>query len=111
MIIRAKHDGKTHPYVIVSRKLIQDNQLAYGPKCLLLLMLSYPDTWNFTEKFLAEALGEPISTTRSWLNMLKDAGYFHEDVVVNIGDTKLPVAWLITEDPVEVKNDHKSETR
>lgn len=102
MIIRAKHDGKTSPYVIISRELIQGNKLAYGPKCLLLLMLSYPDTWTFTEKHLATTLGEPVSTVRTWLNMLKEAGYFHEDVVVRIGDRTMPVDWLVTEEPMEV---------
>lgn len=99
MIIRAKHDGKD-PYVIISRKLIQENRLEYGPKCLLLLMLSYPDTWTFTERNLAATLGESPSTVRAWLNVLKDAGYFHEDVLVKVGDRALPVAWLVTEDPM-----------
>ena len=100
MIIRAKHDGKTSPYVIISRELIQENKLAYGPKCLLLLMLSYPDTWTFTEKNLADTIGESVSTVRTWLDMLKAAGHFHEDVVVKVGDRTLPVAWLVTEDPM-----------
>lgn len=101
MIIRAKHDGKLAPYTIISRQLLQENQLPYGPKCLLLLMLSYPDTWNFTETKLAEIMQEDIQTIRNWLAVLKNYGYFHENVVVKIGDRDLPVAWLITEYPAE----------
>ena len=99
MIIRAKHDGKTAPYTILSRELIQENKLPYGAKCLLLLMLSHPDTWNFTEKRLAEAMGEDIQTILNWLTVLEKFGYFHRDVVVTIGNSQIPVAWLVTEEP------------
>ena len=106
MIIRAKHDGKTAPYVIISRKLIQDNQLPYGPKCLLLLMLSYPDTWNFTEKMLATAMAEPETTIRTWLDTLNKLGYFYEDADIEFGETRIRVNWLVTEEPSsEAKHD------
>lgn len=101
MIIRAKHDGKNAPYVILSRDLIQEKKLPYGAKCLLFLMLSYPDTWKFSEQKLAEMMNEDIQTIINWLTVLKNYGYFHEDVVVKIGDRDLPVAWLITEYPAE----------
>ena len=103
MIIRAKHNGKTDPYVIISRKLIQENQLPYGPKCLLLLMLSYPDYWNFTIANLSVTMGEPISTIQDWLIVLYRNGYFNTDVSVQVGDTSIPAKWLISEYPVEVK--------
>lgn len=103
MIIRAKHDGKTAPYTILSRKLIQENKLPYGAKCLLLMMLSYPDTWNFTEQRLAETMGEDIQTILNWLTVLEKFGYFHRDVVVKFENSQLPVNWLVTEEPIEVK--------
>ena len=99
MIIRSKHDGKESPYTVISRELIQENKLPYGPKCLLLLMLSYPDTWNFTEQKLADTMQEDIQTILNWLAVLEKYGYFHRDVVLTIGNTKLPVAWLVTEKP------------
>lgn len=105
MIIRAKHDGKTSPYTIVSRDLLQENKLPYGPKCLLLLMLSYPDSWLFNEKHLANTMQEDIQTIRNWLAVLKNNGYVHRDVLVKFGDKDLPVSWLITENPVEVKHE------
>lgn len=103
MIIRSKHDGKAAPYAVISRKLLQENQLPYEPKCLLLLMLSYPDTWNFNIKNLADTMQESVETIRSWLDTLSKFGYFHEDVTLEIGENVLPVAWLVTEYPVEVK--------
>lgn len=99
MIIRAKHDGKKSPYTILSRELIQENKLPYGAKCLLLMMLSYPDTWNFTEQRLADMMQENIQTILNWLAVLEKYGYFHRDVVVTIGNSQIPVAWLVTEEP------------
>lgn len=102
MIIRAKHDGKSFPYVIISRKLMQENQLPYGAKCLLLLMLSYPDTWDFNEQRLADLMQEDIQTIINWLAVLTQHGYFHRDAVVQFGESKLSVDWLVTEFPTEV---------
>lgn len=102
MIIRAKHDGKSFPYVIISRKLMQENQLPYGAKCLLLLMLSYPDTWDFTAQRLADLMQEDIQTILNWLEVLTQHGYFHRDVVVQFGESKLSVDWLVTEFPTEI---------
>lgn len=102
MIIRAKHDGKSFPYVIISRKLMQENQLPYGAKCLLLLMLSYPDTWDFTEQRLADLMQEDIQTILNWLEVLTQHGYFHRDVAIQFGESKLSVDWLVTEFPTEV---------
>lgn len=103
MIIRAEHKSKVAPYAIYSQRLIQDRQIPYGPKCLLLLMLSYPDTWTFTEKFLSDAMAEPIDTIQSWLEVLNRFGYFHRDVAIKISDSFVPVPWLISEYPIEVK--------
>ena len=103
MIIRAKHDGKSSPYSVISRKLLQENAIPYGPKCLLLLMLSYPDTWNFNITNLADIMLQSESTIREWLNKLKELGYFHENVMVAYGNSRLPIAWLVTEDPLEVE--------
>ena len=97
MIIRAKHDGKTSPYVIISRKLIQENQLPYGAKCLLLLMLSYPDNWSFSEPFLAEKMHEDIQVIINWLEVLVQYGYLHKNVTVPYGDSSISVGWLVTE--------------
>lgn len=103
MIIRAAHNGKDAPYTIVSRKLLQENRIPYGPKCLLLLMLSYPDTWKFNVSHLADMMLQSEATIREWLNTLNQLGYFHENVTVQYGNSRLPIAWLVTEDPLEVK--------
>ena len=99
MIIRAKHDGKTSPYVIISRKLIQEQQLPYGAKCLLLLMLSYPDNWTFSEAHLAKVMNEDIQVIINWLEILVQYGYLQKNVTVSYGGTAIPVGWVITEYP------------
>lgn len=102
MIIRAKHDGKSSPYVVISRKLIQENKLPHGAKCLLLLMLSYPDNWSFSETHLAEMMQEDIQSIINWLEVLVQFGYLHKDVTVPYGDSYISVGWLVTEYPMEV---------
>lgn len=105
MIIRAKHDGKAAPYAVISRKLLQENQIPYGPKCLLMLMLSYPDTWNFNITHLADMMLQSEATIREWLNTLNELGYFHENAEIKLGEAHLRVNWLVTEEPTGVKND------
>ena len=104
MIIRAAHNGKDAPYTIVSRKLLQENRIPYGPKCLLLLMLSYPDTWNFNITHLADMMLQSEATIREWLKILNELGYFYENVTVDFNGSRLPITWLVTEEPLEVKN-------
>lgn len=102
MIIRAKHDGKSFPYVVISRKLIQENKLPHGAKCLLLLMLSYPDDWIFSETHLADKMQEDIQTIINWLEVLVQFGYLHKDVLLPYGESQIKVGWLVTEVPMEV---------
>lgn len=104
MIIRAKHDGKTAPYAVISRKLLQENRIPYGPKCLLLLMLSYPDNWNFNITKLADIMLQSETTIRDWLEMLKKLGYFHEDADIEFNGLRMQVNWLVTEEPAEVND-------
>lgn len=104
MIVRAKHNGKTAPYSIISRQLLQENQLPHGPKCLLLLMMSYPDNWNFTVEFLSQMMSEPIETIQAWLDVLNHFGYFHRDVALKVSDDSyVPISWLVSEYPIDVK--------
>lgn len=103
MIIRAKHDGKSAPYVILSRRLIQENNLPHGAKCLLMLMLSYPDSWNFSETNLAATMDQDLQTIKNWLEVLVQYGYVHKNVAVPYGDSCITVDWLVTEYPMEAK--------
>lgn len=100
MIIRAEHDGKTAPYAVISRKLLQENRIPYGPKCLLLLMLSYPDNWNFNITNLADTMLQSAATIREWLETLKKLGYFHEDADIEFNGLHMRLDWLVTEDPL-----------
>lgn len=99
MIIRAEHNGDS-PYSVVSRELLQENRIPYGPKCLLLLMLSYPDNWNFNANNLSATMGEPVATIREWLNTLNKLGYFHENVTMKFNGSTLTVDWLVSEKPL-----------
>ena len=103
MIIRSEHKARVAPYAIYSLNLIQEKAIPYGPKCLLLLMLSFPDYWSFTLEKLSIAMDEPVDTIRDWLIVLHKFGYFHEDVVTYVGDTAVPAAWIVSEYPIAVK--------
>ena len=105
MIIRAAHNGKDAPYTIVSRKLLQENQIPYGPKCLLLLMLSYPDNWSFNITHLADTMLQSEATIREWLTVLSELGYFKESATFEVAGSRVKVDWIVIEDPLEVKDD------
>lgn len=99
MIIRAEHNGDA-PYSVVSRELLQENRIPYGPKCLLLLMLSYPDNWNFSANNLSATMGESVATIREWLNTLNKLGHFYENVTMKFNGSAVTVDWLVSEKPL-----------
>lgn len=103
MIIRAEHNGEA-PYSVISRNLLQENKIPYGPKCLLLRMLSYPDNWTFSVDSLSEATGEHPTTIREWLDVLNTMGYFHKNVTMEFGGASITIDWLVSEYPIEVKH-------
>ena len=65
------------PFTRVPNAAINDERLDLKSRGLLLLMLSKPDDWRFTETNLARDAGVGVDQLRTAIARLIDAGYVH----------------------------------
>lgn len=72
MVIRVE---KTSNYTVMSNHHLRDKSLTLKAKGLLSLVLSLPDSWNYSIEGLAEISKEGISAVRSAMRELETAGY------------------------------------
>jgi hypothetical protein len=71
-IIRKEH---MRNYTIVDNGFIRDETLSLKAKGLMLTLLSLPDDWSFTEKWLISQSTDGVSAVNSCINELKEHGY------------------------------------
>ena len=70
-VIRTVH---ARDYTVVDNALIRDTNLSLKAKGLALIMLSLPDDWRFTEKWLSNQSADGISALRSAIAELEEKG-------------------------------------
>lgn len=78
-ILRVSHD-KEHPYVMVSRELIDDHGLTFQEKGLLIYLLSKPDDWRVLPEQLANENGISKASMYRLLNRLISSKYVYRDL-------------------------------
>ena len=66
---------KTQNYTIMSNYHLNDKALSLKAKGLLSLMLSLPDTWDYTTRGLASICKEGVDGIRATVRELENAGY------------------------------------
>lgn len=71
-VIRTVH---VRDYTVVDNELIKDTNLSLKAKGLALIMLSLPDDWRFTEKWLTSQTTDGISAYQSAISELETRGY------------------------------------
>lgn len=71
-VIRTVH---ARDYTVVDNALIRDTNLSLKAKGLALIMLSLPDDWRFTEKWLSSQSADGISVYKSAIAELEEKGY------------------------------------
>lgn len=74
MIIRVKKD-KSNPYVIIDKRVLNDATLSWRAKGMLAYLLSLPDDWQIYQEELVTHSTDGITSLRSGLKELEDAGY------------------------------------
>lgn len=74
-ISRLAHYRADDPYTRIPNSTVRDPRLDLKTRGLLLLMLSRPDGWRFTERNLAAEAGVSRDQIRSALSRLESAGY------------------------------------
>ena len=73
MIIRAARPHQN--YTVVHNELIEDSQLTWKARGILIYLLSKPDHWRTTAAYLASQSPEGIHSVRAALQQLERAGY------------------------------------
>lgn len=101
------------PFTRVPNAVIRDGNLDLKALGLLVVMLSKPDGWRFTERNLANEIGVGRAQLRTAMGALIDAGYVvrhHEHdgerpiMVTKVYDTPQPSEGAETEPSGEVRN-------
>ena len=69
------HVNKTKNYTVMSNEHLQDKRLSLKAKGLLSVMLSLPDTWDYSISGLVAICKESETAVKSTLNELKSCGY------------------------------------
>lgn len=71
-ITRKHHVGN---YTVVDNGFIRDQRISFKAKGMLLLLLSLPDNWRFTEAWLATQSCDKLASVKSALHELEQSGY------------------------------------
>ena len=66
---------RTRDYTVMSNHHLKDMNLSLKAKGLLSMMLSLPDSWNYTTRGLAAICKEGVDAIRSGIQELEKAGY------------------------------------
>ena len=66
---------RTRDYTVICNHHLKDMNLSLKAKGLLSMMLSLPDTWNYTTRGLAAICKEGVDAIRSGIQELEKAGY------------------------------------
>ena len=66
---------RTRDYTVMSNHHLKDTGLSLKSKGLLSIMLSLPESWNYTTRGLAAICKEGVDAIRSAIHELKAAGY------------------------------------
>ena len=66
---------KTRNFTVMSNHHFRNRKLSLKAMGLLSLMLSLPDTWDYSLKGLATICGDGLSSVRAGINELEEHGY------------------------------------
>ena len=83
-IIRKHHVGN---YTVVDNGFIRDVTISLKAKGIMLILLSLPDDWVFTEPWLVSQCSDGMTAVRSALSELEHHGYLHRERVRHEGGT------------------------
>lgn len=71
---------KNNNYSVVHNGFINNSELSFKAKGILLYFLSKPDNWNFYVKEIAKDSTDGVESIRSGIKELEDHGYVHKNL-------------------------------
>ena len=72
---------KTGDFTMISNSFIRDTQLSFKAKGVMILILSFPDSWNITVKGLTAFSKESRDAVITAIRELEAAGYIERRVI------------------------------
>lgn len=94
---------KNKSYTVMSNYHLQDKRLSLKAKGLLSLMLSLPETWNYTLRGLAAICLEGLEAIRKAVSELESNGYILRHQARDTGGAFLHIEYTIYEQPQDDK--------
>lgn len=83
-------------YSVITNNIFRDGRLSLKTRGLLCTMLSLPDGWEFSEKGLTAIIPDGISSIRTGLKQLEEAGYLVRIRERGEDGSFSSVAWVIS---------------
>ena len=99
---------KTRDFTVISNHHLKNKELTLKAKGLLTIMLSLPDEWDYTMEGLVHLSHDEITSVRSAINELEDAGYVKKSRVRKPNGQYGPANYTIYEYPVAPSDGPKS---
>lgn len=90
---------RTRDYTVMSNHHLKDMNLSLKAKGLLSMMLSLPDTWNYTTRGLAAICKEGVDAIGSAVRELEGAGYIVRRLLRGQGGRITDTEYVIYEQP------------
>ena len=98
-----------NPYVMVDKRIIQNKQLSWKAKGILIYLLSRPDNWTAQMQDIINQSTDGESATRAGVQELIDAGYLVRRVEHN-KETGQFIKWMeVYESPQEKPKEQPEE--
>ena len=94
---------KTKNYTIMSNYHLKEKEMSLKAKGLLSLMLSLPDTWDYTIAGLVSICKENETAIKSALNELKEFGYLQivKNMPTNENGGRISYEYIVYEKPIQ----------
>lgn len=100
---------KNNNFSIVSNAIIRDTNLSLKARGLFILMLSLPESWEFSVKGLSKIAGEGLDAIRSGLHELEEQGYLSRQRKRNAEGKLGDMEYILYEEPQKPKAEAPTE--
>ncbi len=92
---------RTRDYTVMCNHHLKDMNLSLKAKGLLSIMLSLPDSWNYTTRGLAAICKEGVDAIRTGIQELEKAGYIVRHLQRGEGGRIVDTEYVIYERPID----------
>lgn len=90
---------KTRDYTVMANHHLRNTELSLKAKCLLSLMLSLPEEWDYTTKGLARICKDGVDSICAGVRELEDHGYVVRERIRNPNGQLGAIEYTILEQP------------